>query len=268
MFLAVFANLGGAAPFSLASQNNFTQRLRKYRCYQGGLQSNKLPSIDLQGLQERLRESSDTMKSYATDSLGANTKNMLSAILDSGCTYTAFNSFEWVDPKSIRRLSEPIQVGGIAGSLNIEFFGTAHLEVLLPSGKVLDFPVQGVIHESLPQVLLSPQAFLAQNHGGRVDMPPEEFLHQEWSPSEYEQHFRIFHNRTEWHKDGHKLLDLKYDSSFLPRITLFKKGSALDTAKGLHAAFKLQSESGAVPLTHAANANLSFYKKLLSLWHA
>ena len=271
MFLSVFCNLSGVAPFSLSSQKDLTQRLRRFRGFQGELQSNKLPPLELEQLQLRLKSSTDTMTTYAETTLGANVKNMCTGVVDSGCSFTTLNSFEWVDPSSIRRLAQPIRIDGIAGGLNIEYFGVADMEVLLPNGKVQPFPLPCLIHESLPQVLVNPQAFLKACHaqGGTI-LSPEEYIEmaENTSPSDYEQHFRIFHDRSEWYKDGQKLLDLKYDSSFLPRITMFRKGTALSTTKSLFCAFQSEAEQGAPPLTLPNNRNLSVYKKLLLLWHA
>ena len=277
MFLSVFCDLGGVAPFHLASQKDLSQTLRKYRCYQGQLQSDKLPPMELERLRTQLKSTSDTMMCYAQDTLGVSTHNMLSAVVDSGCSFTTFNSFQWVDPSSIRKLASPIRIGGIAGGLDIEYFGTANLEVLLPNGKVQPFPIQGLISESLPQALISPQAFLAQCVRGRRELTAEEYvqhcrhIEEHGSPTEFEQHFRIFHNRSEWHKDGQKLLDLKYDSSYLPRITLFRKGTSMSTAKGLFSAFQNEASGtaeGMPPLTLPSNQNLSVHKKLLLLWHS
>ena len=271
MFLSVFCNLSGVAPFSLASQKNLTQRLRKFRSFQGELQSNKLPKLELEQLQLQLKSSSDVMTTYAETALGANVQDMLSAVIDSGCSFTTFNTFKWVDKSSIRRLAKPIRIDGIAGGLDIEYFGVANLEVLLPNGKVQPFPLPGLIHESLPQVLISPQAFLKANHAqDKTIYNPTTYIEmaESSSPSDYEPHFRIFHNRSEWHKDGQKLLDLDYDSSFLPRITLFRQGTALNTTKSLFSAFQSEAEQGAPPLTLPNNRNLSVYKNLLLLWHA
>ena len=272
LFLSAFCNLSGSvAPFELSSQKSFTQKLRKYRSFQGELQTNTLSQVDLDKLQLRLKSECDNMVNYAQTALGANVENMCSAIVDTGCSFTTVNSFKWVEPGSIRRLANPIQVGGIAGKLQIEFFGMSNMETLLPNGKVQPFPMPCLIHEQLPHVLVSPQVFLSQFLHGRSALSPEQYLERAESMSqiEYEQHFRVFHNRCEWHNDGHKLMDLKYDCSFLPRITLFRQGTALSTTQGLFSAFQSEAGQGAPPSHSSQQSEICLcYKKLLLLWHA
>ena len=189
--------------FELSSSKDFTNRLRKYRSFQGVLQTDKLNPTDLLKLQDRIRESSKAMTSYAQE-IGTDPSNVTQAILDSGCSFTALNSFRFVKPDSIRRLSKPIRIGGIAGGLDIHYVGITEFEVLFPSGKVVEtFEEQCFVNEDLPDSLVSPQAFLShQPNLGKGELDTEDFveLHRQ-EHSKFEQHFRIFADRTEWHKD-------------------------------------------------------------------
>ena len=51
--------------------------------------------------------------------------------------------------------------------------------------------------------------------------------------SEWEDHFRVFHDQAEWHIDGRKLLTMKYDTCFLPMLVLFSKGTSMSTLKAM-----------------------------------
>ena len=217
LFLLI-TQLSHASTFSLASHRDFTNKLRKHRSYQGMLQVDKLSCQELTQVHDRIKAASETAAAVTRTNLGSQAANVVSAIADTGCSYTSLNSFAHVNPSSIRRLSKPIKVGGIAGGIDVEFTGTAEFEVLLPSGKVEPIQEQVLINESLPENLFSPQAFLShQANGGKGILPLESYLSQQKpDPSDYEQHFRVFANRAEWHKDGQKVLDLQYDDSFLP----------------------------------------------------
>ena len=91
----------------------------------------------------------------------------------------------------------------------------------------------------MPCRLLSPQAFL---------------LH---SSQRLDDHFRIYRDHTEWHQFGRKLLDIDYDKSFLPRLTVFRAGTAEQSLKAFSA-----------HLTSGSNANLTPLQKIWMRWHS
>ena len=99
-----------------------------------------------------------------------------------------------------------------------------------------------MIHPDIPHTLLSPQAFLSFNNSGERH-------------GELKDHFRIFHDCAEWHVNGKKLLTMNYDSSFLPRIVLFSKGTALSSLQAL------------LTVLHTENWNLSPIQKIWMRWH-
>ena len=101
------------------------------------------------------------------------------------------------------------------------YIGTANWETLDVNGDVVSFHEQVLIHEDLPNRLLSPQAFLSHRANG------EKY-------GNIEDHLRIYHNRAEWHMQGRQVLKMQFDSSFLPRITLFPQGKALSSLKAMN----------------------------------
>jgi len=223
--------------FQLSSELKFRQQLRRCRSLQGDLQAHKLKPTELFALQRRIKSSNETFSQVSS-----NDDHMFSAIADSGCSYSATNKFTDVEPASIRKLSTPISLGGIAGGLLVEYIGTANWETLNDQGEVVPICEQVLIHEDLPNRLLSPQAFLSHNSKGEKS-------------GNVEDHFRIYHNRAEWHQQGKRVLSMNFDSSFLPRLTLFPKGKAVASLKAL---------SGVL---HTSNRNLSPLQKIWMQWH-
>jgi hypothetical protein len=167
---------------------------------------------------------------------------VLTGIIDTGASHGASNNFGDCDPSTIRRLSKPISLDGIAGGIDIHYIGTANFETLNLKGDVVPFQVNLLLSDKLPGLLISPQAFLAKNKLGQP-------------VGKLEDHFRIFHNRAEWHKDGAHLLTMGYDSSFLPRITLFRQGRAKPTLQAM------------TSVLHSSNKNLTPYQKIWMQWH-
>ena len=240
--LRLFWTINGllTSPPALASVSEvqFRHKLRKYRSFQGILQTNKLSKHDLQVVQRHLR-SSDAFLREATNY----SPHIFNAIVDTGCSYSATNTFSDCDPASIRRLTEPITLGGIAGSLQVEFIGTARWDTIDDKGNILPFPEEVLIHEDLPNRLLSPQAFLSHRHRKKT------------SPTSSNDCFSIFHDRSEWHLQDNSTLTMKYDSCFLPRITLFSQGQ---TSSALQAMSMLVT---------SPNHNLSPLQKIWMKWH-
>ena len=174
-----------------------------------------------------------------------------------------------------------MRMGGIAGGLEMQYVGVADFEVLLPTGDVHTFQEQCLINEDLPDSLFSPQAFLShQANKGKEILDPDKFLQlyedesdDDSSQQSNDEHFRIFHNRAEWHKDNKLLLTLNYDRCFLPRIALHRKGTSLSTAKALYSALESKisnptlDSSNSSSILDSSNKNLSPLKRHWSLWH-
>ena len=235
LYAFMFALFGRtASPFQLRSQRPNLE-LRQYRSYNGKLLTDTIPSLELPQLRQQLQQTSSAMPNYARETLGVDISTMANGIVDTGCSITVFNSYKFMRKGSVIKLAKPLALGGIAGGLTIEHVGIADLETILPNGKVHSFSVIAAVHEKLPQVLISPQTLLSQqrtgldtllSNGGMLTIPkdPDTLIDQD---SELEQHFSFFHNRAEWHKDGQRLLTMKYDQAYLPRLQVFSKGTCV-----------------------------------------
>ena len=236
MLMVTFAMLnsvlGNSQGFQLRSESTFRNRLRKYRGYNGQLETTNLSGGDLFALQQRVKASQE-MFSAAIDG----SKDAHSAVVDTGCSCSATNDPNDAIPGTLRKLDEPIELGGIAGGLKIEWMAKANWETLDNNGKVQPIQLDVLIHESLPSRLLSPQAFLKH------------------SSQNVDDHFRVYADHSEWHQDGRNILTLNYDNSFLPRIVLFNQGKALPTLEAL------------TSVLHNSNANLSVMQKVWMRWH-
>ena len=161
--------------------------------------------------------------------------DILPAIVDTGANYSIFNSFQYVEPSSIRRLSSPVNVGGISGGLEVWFVGTTNCETVDEDGNVIPIQEQVLINEQLPFPILSPQAFLSHKaNGGQGALPTADFTKLQHNAGDLQEHFRVFHDRTEWHMQGRRILTMNYDENYLPRMTLFSKGTALSTLTSLN----------------------------------
>jgi hypothetical protein len=171
-----------------------------------------------------------------------NTTYAFTCIVDTGCSFSATSTFKDVDPTSIRILDKPIVLGGIAGSLEIKYVGRANWETISDNGDIVPISEDVLIHKDLPGRLLSPQAFLSHNKNGE-------------KTGDLEDHFKVFHSRTEWHKDGRKLLTMDYDSVNLPRMILFSKGESNP------------SLSAMASILHSTNRKLTPLQKIWLRWH-
>ena len=211
--------------------------LRQCRSLQGDLRTTDLKPHQLQAVQQQVKVSSELYANVASLCPAA-----LTGILDSGCSRSGVPSFGMVRPGSIRKLSKPIELGGIAGGLSIEYIGEIDLETLNEEGEVIPVVEEVLIHPSLPGILISPQAFLAKNTQGDPI-------------GQIKDHFRVYYDHAEWHAKGKLLLKMPYDSSYLPRITLFPKGKALSSLKAMNMSL------------HSSNRNISHLQKIWLGWH-
>ena len=228
MLLSVIAaSATQAHPFELKSDKRFRTHLRKYRSCLGYLDSVKVSPDDLPELHRRIKANTDTFKQVTQDSM-----SVTSSVVDTGASFSCWNSLKDIDPKSIRRLKKPIKLGGIAGGLSVEYIGLAEWETMDTQGNVIPIKERVLIHPDIPSPLFSPQSFLAFNNSGD-------------KPGTLEDHFKVFHNRAEWHANGNKVLTMNYDHSFLPRIVLFSKGTAMSSLKAMSS------------VLHSENRNLS-----------
>ncbi|MGL5500301.1 MAG: GAG-pre-integrase domain-containing protein, partial [Plesiomonas shigelloides] len=230
--LSLLANQ--ADSIQLRSETALRKQLRKFRNKtNGSLDTNRIPDGEVKwALRTKIQHGAETF-----NDLLRNAPNSFTGILDTGASWNAINDPNLCDPKSIKLLETPIILDGIAGGLKIEKTGEMNIDVVTQSGEIKTIRASAMIHESLPGILLCPQALLKDSSTNTSD------------------HFRVYHDRMEWYEQGQQLLTVPYDTSFLPRMTFFRKGCADASLKGLF---------GSV---HDTNKNLSPLKKLWLKWH-
>ena len=83
-----------------------------------------------------------------------------SAIADTGASHTATPEKLDFIPGTLKKLEEPVSLGGIAGHLKIEYSGMVHWETIDAFGNILEFQTKAFYHPDLPGRLFSPQAYL------------------------------------------------------------------------------------------------------------
>ena len=139
---------------------------------------------------------------------------------------------------TLKRLTKPISLGGIAGGLQVNYCGQVQWETIDDNGNVVVIRTKVFLQEQLTSRLFSPQAFLAKDPDGK-----SRFL-------------QVLHDRGELHLSANSKISMKYDSSFLPRLMLFKSGSADTSMKALTGSLVLDS-----------NMNLDAKTKHWLRWH-
>ena len=238
MLLAAMAMLHSASGHSDLFQLRSSEHLRNQllphvgKGINKGLDTNGLDCETRMALKMRLRSTEDTFHHITQDH-----PNVHSAILDSGASWTAVNNMSLIVPGTLCKLDKPIALDGIAGGHMVEHTGEINMETLDRHGNPFQIRTSVMINEDLPCILVSPQALLQEDSVSVDD------------------HFRIYANRVEWHVDNDHLLNLEYDSSFLPRLQLFPLGKSEPTLKAFFSVF------------HHTNQNMSPWQKLWLKWH-
>ena len=93
MFLtAMLATAQAESPFLRSHEKEFSKKFHKFRGFNGNLQLDKLTPEDMLQLQTRIKASSEELSNLAKTAVGDNAKDMMSAIADTGCSYSALNS--------------------------------------------------------------------------------------------------------------------------------------------------------------------------------
>ena len=209
MLLTAMAMLHSASGHSDLFQLRSSEHLRNQllphvgKGINKGLDTNGLDCETRMALKMRLRSTEDTFHHITQDH-----PNVHSAILDSGASWTAVNNMSLIVPGTLCKLDKPIALDGIAGGHMVEHTGEINMETLDRHGNPFQIRTSVMINEDLPCILVSPQALLQEDSVSVDD------------------HFRICADRVEWHVDNDHLLNLEYDSSFLPRLQLFPLGKA------------------------------------------
>ena len=231
--------------FQLQSDLHLRQRLRRYRNGSGGLDSNRIKPGDMCALQAKIKEDENLFTAVTKSN-----KEIVSAIVDTGCSFHMTNNIGLLDPSTITTLTTPIEVDGINGGQSLTTKGIAHMEVITEQGLVYPVDLEMYCEESLPGTLVSPQALASSIV--QAQQAGHSPVH---NPSSLQDHFRIYSNRMEWHVDEKCILSMPYDSSFLPRMTLFPAGRSETALKAMLSSLQF------------SNKNLTPLQKVWQLWH-
>ena len=237
LLLTAFALLSQTAVstpvISLKSERFDKDALRKHRGFLGLLATPTLTDSTLCAIQHTMRIDSSGFHALMSDH-----QNVIQAVMDTGASHSCSPSAADFLPGSLQPLDRPIKIGGIAGDLPVTHAGTLQWETLGDDGSVVKFQTKGLLVPALPTRLFSPQSYLREDQ-------------------RLEDHFRVFHNRTEWHERERKLCTVHHcPRTFLPKIVLFRSGSTVKT---------LEAMAGCV--TSETNQNLTPAKKHWIRWH-
>jgi hypothetical protein len=170
----------------------------------GSLDISKIPDGSVKmALRIQIKDSSDAFNNFMTHASNAYTR-----ILDTGASWNAIYDSKLCVCDSVKKLEKPIVLDGIAGGLNIEESGLIAIDTMTTDGSIHCFEATVMLNQELPGILLCPQARL-KNSKSMVQNPHD--------------HFRVYHNRMEWHNSINKILDIPYDSSFLLALHSLRK---------------------------------------------
>jgi hypothetical protein len=226
-------NLSTAPTFILTSESKLYSRIQRYQGMQGMLDSTKVPEPDLAMLRHVIHLSGqDIGEAVVTHD------KTFTAIADSGCSITCTDNKADFIPGTIEDLPNPIKLGGIAGGLTVTQCGQVSWETVDDFGNILPLQNKAYLQEQLPCRLFSPQAFLKH------------------SSQRISDHVRVYNDPAETHRNGDKLRTLQFDSSFLPRLTMFRSGTAQATLTALYS-----------NLVGETNSNISPWTKHWLRWH-
>ena len=153
------------------------RKLRRYRGYQGMLDTTKVPEPELNALRHVIHLSCDALEEGF--SAGRDTFDSFTAIADTGCSMTCTNGLKDFLPGTMEELPKPITLGGIAGGLLVKYSGTVSWETVDDFGNIVSLQTKAFLQEDLPCRLFSPQAFLKH------------------SSQRVEDHFRVYSDRAE-----------------------------------------------------------------------
>ena len=122
---ALNSTVHGHHTFELQSQSQLTNALRKHRCFQGMLRTDRIGDSNLKALQQVIALSNDNFQAALGQS-----DNALDIIIDSGASFTCGKSEDDFVPGTLKKLPKPLPLGGIAGDLTVEYEGIVRWETL------------------------------------------------------------------------------------------------------------------------------------------
>jgi hypothetical protein len=222
---------------SLGGDRIFRNQLRRYK-RRGFLGTTNLKQEDMTRLRQVLAE-------YEPQSLYSSTaKDSFHLIVDSGCSHSATSCPEDFIPGTLRDLTTPVEMEGIAGGLVIRQKGRVRFELLTDDGEVHVLETTAYLMPELPCRLFSPQAHFQEQY--RTGFDPRESAN-----------LALQRNRgvITW-ENGSKTTLSFCETTHLPRLRVYR--NALDSGKAL-------ALKGCV--TDEVNQNLSAKQKLLLRFH-
>ena len=238
--LAAFATIQNSQSLQLKSDVKLRQDLQRFKNPDGGLYTNRLSHSQAKSALHKAfitKMHGDTAEFM--DAIG-NQEGVVSSVVDSGASFTAIHNHTLVVPNTMQKLSEPIELDGIAGGCFVEYKCTIQFECVDKYGDPFTRQTVAYYHPELPCTLLSPQSFLQDLYHQKI--------YSDGTHSSVEDCFTLYRNRVEWHSDGKHLLDIPYDSSFLPRLQLFPSGKSESVLKAFHATVLSKSNKNLSPL--------------------
>ena len=230
MLLSQAAGTGQA--FHTKAELQLRQSLRKYRACTGILDTSRIKGQAMIALQKSVQASNQVFQAAVN-----NSNQAFSAVADSGCSETCSPYLNDFIPGTMYKLEEPLALGGIAGSLPVTHAGRVHWETVDDFGELVEFQTEAFYHPALPGRLFSPQSYLRREQRGKA------------------MELAIQGEESVWRVNMETRFSVKYDESFLPRITLFHAGKAVPTLMALQSV--IQHE----------NVNLSPLQKIWMRWH-
>lgn len=231
--MALLSQAAGARQaFQSRSELQFGHHLRRYRACAGILDTSRINGEVLGALQSRVRATNDSFHQATNWSTHA-----FSAVMDSGCSESCTPFLEDFIPGSMYKLDHPVNLGGIAGNLPVTHAGIVNWETVDDFGQVMEFKHRAFYNPDLPGRLFSPQAFLHNYRKGKAE------------------EFAVQGDQSVWRVNNQTRFSVKYDESFLPRLTLFHAGKATETLSALQSVIQ------------GSNSNLTPLQKVWMRWH-
>ena len=225
--------------------------LQRFKNPSGGLHTNRLSQSKTQQavhkafitrVAEDTAEFEKTLSKVTDENVGGGCSKprCISSVVDSGASFTAIKDLTLVMPNSMQKLPVPIELDGIAGGCTVEYKCMIQFECVDKNGDPFTRQTIAYYHPDLPCTLLSPQAFLKDQHHQKMN--------SDTGPSKVEDCFTIYRHKVAWHSDGTHLMDLPYDVHFLPRLHLFPVGKSETILKAYHTSVLSPSNKNLSPL--------------------